>query len=195
MSRKVISIFTLLAFIVFSISCYTTRIKELRKPAGVEHRIIIPGTWLYDVDAMRFPGSPERFKFLIEHTYKIKVDYKTLKFGAYRDECDIWWEQIDRTRRRLVPRNGAELAILEMINFEDVTLEDLLSAQYSKDDIVADDNNNQLIPGTIIGIRTSKGNYAKMRVDGYLPLVRNLEKVENYNLQCTLVVYGKSQVQ
>jgi len=30
MSRKIISLFTLLFFIVFSISCYTTRLREVR---------------------------------------------------------------------------------------------------------------------------------------------------------------------
>jgi len=33
MSRKIISLFTLFAFIVFSVSCYTTRIKEVRTAA------------------------------------------------------------------------------------------------------------------------------------------------------------------
>ena len=33
MKRKIISLFTLLAFIVFSVSCYTTRIKEVRTAA------------------------------------------------------------------------------------------------------------------------------------------------------------------
>jgi len=33
MSRKIISLFTLLAFIVFSVSCYTTRLKEIRTAA------------------------------------------------------------------------------------------------------------------------------------------------------------------
>jgi len=197
--KKIINNLIFLLFAYFIVSCAKApekKVEEVPRLTGVEQRIIIPGTWAYDVDSMRFGESLDRYRFFIEHVNKkIRVDYKTLKFGAYRDECDIFWEQIDRTRRRLVPWNGAELAILGMVNFEDVTLKDLLSAQYSNDKIVGDDNNNQLIPGTTIGIRTNKGNYAKMRVDGYLPLIRNLEKVENYNLQCTLVVYSKSYVQ
>jgi hypothetical protein len=191
--KKIINYLIILLFAYFIVSCAKApekKVKVTPRLARVEHRITIPGTWPYDVDAMRFGGSLERYRFLIEHVNKkIRVDYKTLEFGANRDECDIFWQQIDRTRRRLVPWNGAELAILGMVNFDDVTLEDLLSARYSKDKIVGDDNNNQLIVGTIIGVRTNKGNYAKMRVDGYIPLIRNLEKVENYNLQCTLVVY------
>ena len=35
MSRKIISLFTLFAFIVFSISCYTTRIKEVKTAADL----------------------------------------------------------------------------------------------------------------------------------------------------------------
>ncbi len=34
MSRKIISLFTLLAFIIFSISCYTTSTKEVRTVVG-----------------------------------------------------------------------------------------------------------------------------------------------------------------
>lgn len=33
MSRKIISLFTLLAFVIFSVSCYTTRLKEVRTEA------------------------------------------------------------------------------------------------------------------------------------------------------------------
>jgi len=33
MNRKIISLFTLLAFVIFSVSCYTTRLKEVRTAA------------------------------------------------------------------------------------------------------------------------------------------------------------------
>ena len=35
MSRKIISLYTLFAFIVFSISCYITRLKEVRTAADL----------------------------------------------------------------------------------------------------------------------------------------------------------------
>jgi len=36
MNRKIISLFTLLAFIIFSLSCYTPRVKEVRTAADLE---------------------------------------------------------------------------------------------------------------------------------------------------------------
>jgi hypothetical protein len=40
MRRKIISLFTLLSFIVFSISCYTTRLKEVRTAADWKGKIL-----------------------------------------------------------------------------------------------------------------------------------------------------------
>jgi len=163
---------------------------------GVEEKVIIPGTWSYDVDSMSLPYGPERFLPWIKNLgIKMSFDYTKVKYGAKEGECDIFWRHINKTQRKLVPQNGAELARLGKVNFKATTLKDLTSAKYSKDGIVADNNNNQLTPGTVVGIRTNKGNYAKMRVDKYLPLIipkNTAESTQNYHLQCTLVVYPQS---
>jgi len=38
MSRKIISLFTLLAFVIFSVSCHTTRLKEVRTAADWQRK-------------------------------------------------------------------------------------------------------------------------------------------------------------
>lgn len=178
----------------FMVGCQQV-VKTIEKTTKteIENAIIIPGTWLMDVDTMRYYGSKERFSASLERSKIKDVDYNSLKFGASLEECDLFWRQGNQTSRSLNPWSGAEFAYLRDIKFEDLTFDDLQKGQYSKEKIIGDDNNNQLIPGIVIGIRTNNGNYAKMRIDGYFPRFSNQEIVENYHLKCTLVLYSNKQ--
>jgi len=67
MNKKVISIFTLLAFVVFSLSCYTTRLKQLRTTADWEGKIVkILSVEKTSGEYIKFskdnPGRIDRFK-------------------------------------------------------------------------------------------------------------------------------------
>lgn len=162
-------------------------------------KIIIPGTWSYDVDSTKLTSSPEGIESWIDHfNIKMSYDHTVLKYGENTEDCDIWWNQFSKTKRSLVPKNGARLANLGKVDFNAVTLEDLTSAKYSPRAISGDEDNDQLTPGTVIAIKTNKGNYAKLRIDGYFPLVhKNPEDkdrdIKNYNLKATLVLYKNPQ--
>jgi len=93
--------------------------------------------------------------------------------------ADIWWEQVDNVTRFLVPQNGAMLAYLGKIDFDALSYQTLKTQSYTATPINGSNNNqNKLTAGTVIGIKTNQGRYAKMRVDQY-----------GYNLKITWVTY------
>ena len=175
--------------------------------------VLIPGTWSYDADTMRLPDvssksdswfqdffdslthfqGPRRIhQWQQNFDLKEKINPRKLDFGASQSECDIGLEHINQYERKLFPQNGAALVLLEDKDFLDTTYEDLTAAEYSCEGIDGD----LLTSGTIIGIRTNKGNYAKLRIDGFLPLVHkaNSERdIDNYHLEGTLHVYKNAQ--
>jgi len=78
--------------------------------------------------------------------------------------ADVWWEIIDDDDRRLVPQNGAELAYLGDVEFEDVSAESLQRRSYSTDPIDGSEGSNRLFDGAVFAVRTDEGNYAKAEV-------------------------------
>lgn len=162
---------------------------------SVEDKLIIPGTWVYDLDSNKLQGDSKVFPSWIK-TFDVEMnfDYQKLNYGAKEEDSDIWWEHINRTQRKLVAKNGAKLVKLDKIDFEEINLEYLKSVKYSEEEIIGDDEKNQLKPGSIIGIKTNKGNYAKLIIDNYLPLVNRSQSernIKNYNLQGRVVLYRK----
>jgi hypothetical protein len=172
-------------------------------------QFILPGTGTIDFDDIRFGGNEDFYRKRLLAS-DINVDYSELKFDADDNCTDIFWSYRTSSQRSLVPSNGTELAVLEFEkDFNDITLKDLTSsttlAHYSSNEIIADDDqlnpgNSLLKQGTIIGVKTSSGNFGKMRIDGYLNLKRRRWRYipgihterQNYNLLVSLVVY-KSQ--
>lgn len=174
----------LAALAVGTIGCANTSKKE--------KKVVIPGTWTYDIDSMRLSKSKKEFEERTSHL-ELSFPSELLTHGANDDDCDLWWFIIDRTKRRLLPENGAEFALLGKADFEKITLEDLLSAKYSPYiSIPVGYNNNYLPSRTVIGVKTNQGNYAKIRIDGYSPLIYKeggKEKIGNYDLLCTIALY------
>jgi len=87
---------------------------------------------------------------------------------------DLWWEQVDSVTRRLVPRNGATVAVMGRVDYNAVTLEALKSQAYRSTPISGSlptfndlTRFNQLTPGTVIAVKTRNGHYAKVRIDTY----------------------------
>jgi hypothetical protein len=85
--------------------------------------------------------------------------------------ADIWWEQIDTVRRRMVPRNGARIAFLGVMTatqFNALNAEQLQALSYGSTPIVGDDNAaNQLVAGAVFAVTTNGGNVSKVRVTTY----------------------------
>jgi hypothetical protein len=80
--------------------------------------------------------------------------------------ADVWWEQVDSTRRFLVPRNGAGLAVLSGVSFENASRAVLAAQRYSEQRLDGSDGpSNELTPGSAVAIRTRGGHLARMRVN------------------------------
>jgi len=118
---------------------------------------------------------------------RFSYDLDTMNPVERMDEKeDILWSHETPTERYLIPTN-AEIANLGIVDFEKIKLTDLQKAKYTREKIDGSDDNNQLINGTVLGIKTNKGNYLKLRIDGYLESPK--AKIRNYDIKCTIVPY------
>lgn len=105
-------------------------------------------------------------------------DYETGVQGPTTG-ADIWWEQVDNEIRLLVPQSGAMLAYMGKPNFDAVSLQTLQAQPYTTTPINGSNNaSNQLMPGTVIAIKTNAGRFAKMKINSY-----------GYNLGISWVTY------
>jgi hypothetical protein len=94
--------------------------------------------------------------------------------------ADVWWEQVDSTRRYLVPQNGARLSRIGSASFEPISRSSLVDLGYTVDKI--DGSNvpgNQLAQGTVVAVLTRNRHLAKMRIEQY-----------GYDLVFSWVTYG-----
>lgn len=95
---------------------------------------------------------------------------------------DLWWEQIDTVKRRMVPRNSARIAyvgVMTPAQFAAFGTDDLQALDYGTTPIVGDNNAaNKLVNGAVFAVRTTAGNYAKLRVTAY-----------GYNIKLSVVTY------
>ena len=114
---------------------------------------VLHGTWFFDFDAgAQVSGGPN---------------------------ADVWWEQKTAILRDLVPQGSVALANLGHVDFASVTPDTLSSLTYSTTPI--DGNNdptNKLTTNDVFAVRTSSGNYAKVKVVAY-----------GYDLQLQWVTY------
>ena len=90
------------------------------------------------------------------------------KQSASRADDDIWWENQDDMFRYLNAQNGARFAYQGRIDFNDVSENALLKADYGIARINGSANAaNQLTDGTVVLIRTNRGNVCKFRIEKY----------------------------
>jgi hypothetical protein len=80
--------------------------------------------------------------------------------------ADLFWEQVSSTERNLVPLGGAGWVLLKEKSFEKVALAELERASFSKSKLPG----SLLRPGTVVGLRTRDGRFAKLKVVGYREL-------------------------
>jgi hypothetical protein len=93
--------------------------------------------------------------------------------------ADVWWEQKTAVLRELVPQHGAALVNLGAVNFASITPDTLASLTYSNASIIGNnDATNKLKTNDVFAVRTSSGNYAKVKVVAY-----------GYDLQLQWVTY------
>lgn len=92
---------------------------------------------------------------------------------------DVWWEQQTAVVRDMRPQGGALLVNLGVVNFNTITPDTLASLTYSSTPIVGNnDASNKLVNGDVFAVRTTSGNYAKVKVVAY-----------GYNIQLQWVTY------
>ena len=81
---------------------------------------------------------------------------------------DIWWEQQTQVKRQMVPQNAATLVNLGATNFAALNAASLQMLSYSTAPIPgSNDATNKLVVGDVFAVRTSQGNFAKVKVTSY----------------------------
>jgi hypothetical protein len=111
----------------------------------------------------------ESCAFLPQGSY-FDVDDTRVPFVTLDDSAsfDLWFQAVSSTVRNLVPRNGATVAFLGMrtvTELNNLTLEELQAATYSTTPLEISEHTGMLAPGFTLAIKTSKGRFAKLRID------------------------------
>ena len=95
-------------------------------------------------------------------------DLETGTQGGLGPAGDIFWEQQTTIKRRMTPRNAANIVNLGVVNFNAINATTLQSLTYGTTPIPGNnDATNQLVNGNVFAVRTSLGNYAKVKVINY----------------------------
>lgn len=146
---------------------------------------ILLGTYMWDIESDSFPHE--------------------LSFRENKKTADIWWHQIDDVRQEFFPQYPSVFAEVSDKSFWELTVEDLQNLSYSNKPIP----NTKLEIGTVIAMRTSDGNFAKLRVTGHRALhdfsfkeaeilregwkafVLRRENREKYHIEIDWVLYTK----
>jgi DNA-binding beta-propeller fold protein YncE len=107
------------------------------------------------------------------------LDLETGTQGGVGPAGDIWWRQKTAVEREMTPRNAAKIVNLGVVNFNAIGANTLQMLSYGTTPIPGnDDATNKLVPGDVFAVRTSLGNYAKVKVTSY-----------GYNLAIQWVTY------
>jgi hypothetical protein len=139
----------LLALVATATPAVSGRSDEKKGDESAEGQTVILETWGQTV-------------ILGTWTWDIETNKQGNKKGA-----DVWWEQVTDKERFLVPQNGAGLiVVLGKKAFDKITQVDLAALSYSDKKLASD----SLAPGTVVALRTTEGNLAKLKVVKYREL-------------------------
>jgi hypothetical protein len=106
-------------------------------------------------------------------------DFDTGKLVASGPGADVWWEQHTAVVRTMEAQNGARQVNLGVVNFNAITPDTLANLTYTSAPIAGNnDASNQLVAGDVFAVRTTAGNYAKVKIVTY-----------GYDLQIEWVTY------
>jgi hypothetical protein len=102
----------------------------------------------------------------IKGTYSFDCESGTITApGATQD---IFWQQQTAVARQMVPKGGAKITNLGIVDFNAVTSASLQSYDYSTTPIVGNnDASNKLVVGDVFCVKTIEGNYCKLQVVTY----------------------------
>jgi hypothetical protein len=115
----------------------------------------------------------------LKGTYQFDLDAGVESVtGVVLPGADIWWEQLTlgggmggtgfKVLRQMTPQNGAGIVNLGAVNFDAITATSLQALAYTPGPITGnDDASNLLVNGDVFAVRTTNGNYAKVRVVTY----------------------------
>lgn len=165
MLKKYVSIFILL-----SCACAPAQRVKPELPRSVVETVkepairekVLRGTWLWDIDS----NSDES-----------------------NIASDLWWEHVDAYKRYLVPENGSSIAILSGREFDKLTLKDIKKAKFNKTPISVSDTDPAIDIGSILAVKTNAGNYVKLQVTGFDPLVDEVHNILKYHLRLRYLLY------
>ena len=100
--------------------------------------------------------------------------------GGLSPNADVFWEQMTATARQMAPQNTARIVNLGAVDFNSLTAQTLQSLTYGSAPIPGStDASNKLVPGDVFAVRTTSGNYAKVKVLTY-----------GYNLTIQWITYN-----
>lgn len=121
---------------------------------------------------------------IIPGTFSFDFDAGTVGNFASDPGMDVFWEQITSSQRQMAPRSSAGIVNLGVVDFSTITAAFLQGLTYGTSPINGnDDASNQLVLGDIFAVRTSAGNYAKVKVLTY-----------GYNLEVQWVTLARVQL-
>jgi hypothetical protein len=95
-------------------------------------------------------------------------DFDTGVQGGLSPNADVFWEQMTAVARQMAVQNSATIVNLGAVDFNSLTANTLQSLTYGTAPI--DGNNdptNKLVNGDVFAVRTTQGNYAKVKVLNY----------------------------
>jgi hypothetical protein len=88
--------------------------------------------------------------------------------GGSSPNADVFWHQLTSILRQMDPQNNARILNLGMVNFNTITAANLQNLPYSTTSIVGNnDSSNKLVNGDVFAVKTTNGNYAKVKVVTY----------------------------
>ena len=123
---------------------------------------VIRGTWTWDIDS---------------------------NSDGMRESADLWWEHVNDHERHLVPQNGAEMAVVKDKAFEDLSIGDIAKMELVASRISASDSRPNIDVGTVLAVRTTDGNFAKLQVTGFDPLNSGRHNIAKYDMRLRYVLY------
>ncbi|WEX79429.1 hypothetical protein PYH37_006337 (plasmid) [Sinorhizobium numidicum] len=88
--------------------------------------------------------------------------------AATQETADVWWQRQTEINRQLVPRNGAALASLGIIDYDGLTYADLVRLPFSSIPLTANaQGTNFLVTGATFAVKTRTGKFVKVHVLNY----------------------------
>jgi DNA-binding beta-propeller fold protein YncE len=104
----------------------------------------------------------------VQGTYRFDFDTGTHSGGAETADYDVFWRQYTDTERAMEPVGDAGLVALGPTNYGGLSSAELQAYRYGDDPLQGNvDGDNDLLEDHVFAVRTTAGNYAKVRVVEY----------------------------